>query len=88
MTREVLPAIRKTGGYMLKGADRNAVLEGAASKYPLPKTFSEALRMLADQVEENERLSAEITELRPKADVADRIAETDGSLALRKKQVA
>jgi prophage antirepressor-like protein len=30
VTDEVLPAIRKTGGYMLKGADRQAIQEGPA----------------------------------------------------------
>ncbi len=83
VTREVLPAIRKTGGYMLKGADREKIAEGTTKEFRLPKDFADALRMLADQVERNEKLSAEVTELRPKAEVADRIAGTQGSFSLR-----
>ena len=36
VTAEVLPAIRKTGGYMLKGADRQAIQEGTTATIPLP----------------------------------------------------
>lgn len=34
VTREVLPAIRKTGGYMLAGADREAIHEGQDKDMP------------------------------------------------------
>ncbi len=34
LAREVLPAIRKTGGYMLQGADRSKIAEGETSEMP------------------------------------------------------
>jgi len=47
VVREVLPAIRKTGGYVLAGADPAAVEVGATEMMPLPATFTEALRFPA-----------------------------------------
>nr|WP_245421894.1 hypothetical protein [Rhodoplanes serenus] len=47
VVREVLPAIRKTGGYVLAGADPATVEVGAAEMMPLPTTFTEALRQHA-----------------------------------------
>lgn len=47
VVREVLPAIRKTGGYVLAGADPAAVEVGATEMMPLPATFTEALRQHA-----------------------------------------
>lgn len=49
VTSEVLPSIRKTGGYHL------------------PQTYAEALRELAVRVEQNEKLLAENSEMKPKA---------------------
>lgn len=46
MTSEVLPAIRKNGKY-----------EYGSRK--IPQTYSDALRMLADEVDKNERLVSE-----------------------------
>ena len=46
-TREVLPAIRTTGGYMLAGADRVKIHEGDTETMPLPATYQEAPRLLA-----------------------------------------
>ncbi|MBS7705189.1 BRO-N domain-containing protein [Chelatococcus asaccharovorans] len=34
VTREVLPAIRKTGSYVLQGADRSTVAESSVSEMP------------------------------------------------------
>jgi prophage antirepressor-like protein len=39
---EVLPSVRKTGGYALKGADRAKVGEGTTATIPLPTTLAEA----------------------------------------------
>lgn len=44
VTSEVLPAIRKTGGYSLA----------------IPKTYSEALRQLADTIEEKEKIKHQL----------------------------
>lgn len=49
---KVLPTLRKTGSYTCKG-----------SKYELPQTFAEALRMLADSVEAREQLEAQNAQL-------------------------
>ena len=49
---KVLPALRKTGSYTCK-----------SSKYELPQTFAEALRMLADSVEAREQLEAQNAQL-------------------------
>ena len=52
VTSKVLPALRKTGSYTCKD-----------SKYELPQTFAEALRMLADSVEAREQLEAQNAQL-------------------------
>jgi len=43
--KEVLPAIRKTGGCMLKGADREKIAEGTTKEFRLPKDFADALEL-------------------------------------------
>ena len=57
ITSEVLPTIRKTGTYSTAPA--------------LPQTYKEALLELVAKVEENERLTEQIAQLEPKADLAD-----------------
>jgi prophage antirepressor-like protein len=66
MTREVLPAIRETGGYMLAGADRSAICERGTEVMPLPTSFADALRQhaetlikLADEQEAHARTEAD-----------------------------
>ena len=54
---EVIPTIRKTGGYHL------------------PQTYSEALRALADQAEQMERLAIENKGMKPKADYFDALVD-------------
>lgn len=63
ITHDVIPSIRKTGGYNL------------------PQTYAEALRALADQAEQAEKLRIENTELqqaniemKPKAEFFDAVA--------------
>lgn len=63
VTSQVLPAIRKTGGY------------GA---FPVPKTLSEALRLAADIEDKRAALVAENAVLRPKAELTDRISTASG----------
>src|SRR5690606_26000248 len=63
---EVLPAIRKTGRYEVQPA------------YRLPQSYSEALRELADQVERNEQLQAELEQAAPKAHSWDVLASAHG----------
>lgn len=52
VTHDVLPQIRKTGSYSIPG------------QYYIPKTYSDALRLAADAIEEN-------NVLRPKAEMHD-----------------
>lgn len=57
ITHDVIPQIRRTGGYHL------------------PQTYPEALRALADQAEEMERLALENKEMQPKAEYFDALVE-------------
>ena len=59
VTSEVLPSIRKTGGYSMQAK--------------LPASYAEALRELADTVEQKERLALENAELKPKAEFYDTV---------------
>ena len=61
---EVLPSLRETGNYSLNDNFPN-----------LPKTFSEALRALADEVEKNEALEKEISLMKPKAEYFDKLVD-------------
>jgi len=56
---EVLPSLRKTGSY---STDR---------QYKIPKSFSEALYLAAEQTEELEKANAELEVARPKAALVD-----------------
>lgn len=60
---EVLPSIRKTGSYSIQ--------------HKLPQTYKEALIELIAQVEENEKLQIENTELKPKGEFYDAVAGSD-----------
>lgn len=63
---EVLPTIRKTGSFSIE------------QQFEIPKTLSEALRLAADQAEEIEELKHENAVLMPKAQIHDKIADSDG----------
>lgn len=76
ITHEVLPAIRKTGGYQAT----------PAPEFQIPKTLSGALALAAKLEEEREALACKVAEqdeeiafLEPKALFADRVAGADGS---------
>ena len=71
VTHEVLPAIRRTGSYSM------------APTHPLPRTFSEALRELADAVEQRDAAEQRITELQPSADAWEKLADSKGDYPLR-----
>lgn len=47
------------------------------TQFKLPTTYKEALQQLLTQVEENERLQLENTELKPKADYHDKVLDTE-----------
>lgn len=64
ITHEVIPQIRKTGGYHL------------------PQTYQEALRALADKVEQNEKLAAENAKLLPKAEFFDAVTDSKSAISI------
>lgn len=64
ITHDVIPQIRKTGGYNL------------------PQTYAEALRALADKAEQAERLKIENTEMKPKAEFFDAVADSRDAISL------
>ena len=79
VTSEVLPALRKTGSYTCK-----------SSKYELPQTFAEALRMLADSVEAREQLEAQNAQLaareaenQPKVDFYEAVKKSESTCLVR-----
>ncbi|WP_133965128.1 Rha family transcriptional regulator [Eubacterium limosum] len=48
----------------------------------LPKDFSSACRMLADQFEENQRLNEQVLEMKPKTEYLDTLLKTDNLLTV------
>ena len=67
VTAEVLPSIRKTGGYV----------------YSVPQTLPEALRLAADLAEQRNEAQAKLAIAKPKAAALDRIAtHAEGSLCI------
>jgi prophage antirepressor-like protein len=67
VTHEVLPSIRKTGGY---------------GQYRLPQSYTEALRMLADEVERREQLEQQHQAMLPKAEQFDFFMSAKGAQAM------
>lgn len=70
VTREVLPAIRKTGGY-------------AVAARRLPQSYAEALRELAGTVERAEYAERELADAAPKAEAWQVLASTEGDYSVR-----
>jgi anti-repressor protein len=66
----VLPQIRRTGKY-----------DGAAAL--LPQSMPEALRMLADQYEQNAQLSVQLAEAAPKVQYYDTVADSKDAVPMR-----
>lgn len=79
VTREVLPQIRRTGSYSVSATP--------ASRFEIPKTHAEALRMAAEQMERADAAEAlavqqgeELESARPKAEYVDEFVKGDGDL--------
>lgn len=72
VTSEVLPTIRKTGGYSM----------APAPALVLPQSLSEALRLAADLAEQKEQLAAENAILAPKAEQFQALMEAKGSYSV------
>ena len=64
VTSEVLPEIRRTGAYQSSGLQE------------IPKSYSEALRALADEVEEKSQLQLANSEMKPKAAFYDAVIQS------------
>jgi prophage antirepressor-like protein len=73
VTRDVLPTIRKTGGYAMKGADTTALVPSTREAAPLPLELAEALGMAVGQALAPvlEKLTALIAAQRTSETVAD-----------------
>lgn len=69
VTHDVLPTIRKTGGY-------------GTVAHALPQSYADALRELASTVEERDVARAELAEAAPKADAWNTLAAADGDFAV------
>lgn len=69
VTSEVLPEIRKNGRYSLETP-------------ALPATYAEALRTLADKVEQNERLALKVAQDAPKVEFFDTVTASTAEISL------
>lgn len=75
VTGEVLPALRRTGTY--------SVATPPPPQFDLPKTFSEALRLLADTHEQAEALKLQVEEQRPAVEFVEHYVQTEGTFGIR-----
>lgn len=69
---EVLPALRQSGSYSIQQQSNSSLPQ-------LPQTFQDALRLLADSIDQNERLQQENQVLLPKAEQYDTFMDTEGN---------
>lgn len=74
VTAEVLPTLRKTGTY---------TAPQAVPPFDLPKSFSEALRLLADTHDQAEALKLTVTAQQPAVEFVDRYVNADGLFGIR-----
>jgi prophage antirepressor-like protein len=68
VTSEVLPAIRKTGGYEIAPA--------------IPQTYADALQLAADQARQIEAQAVALAEAAPKVEAWDHLASAEGDYAV------
>lgn len=64
---DVLPAIRKTGNY-------------SVTKYNLPTTFQDALRQLAESIDQKEAMQLQLDSQKPKVDFYDAVANSNDTM--------
>ena len=76
VTSEVLPTLRRTGTYSVLPAP-------PAPAFDLPKTFSEALRLLADTHDQAEALKLQVESQRPAVEFVESYVHAAGSFGLR-----
>lgn len=70
---DVLPQIRKTGSYKQR----------KQTKFAVPTTLADALRLAADEAEKNEKLQLENAEMKPKALFADAVRGSTNSCLVK-----
>jgi prophage antirepressor-like protein len=70
ITNDVIPSIRKTGSY-------------SVDKYKLPASYAEALRELADTVEQRDQLQLENTKNKPKVEFYNAVASSNNLLDIQ-----
>lgn len=66
--------------------DRMTMLEAQAEalgRFNLPRSYSEAMRLAADEMEKREALQTQLALAAPKAEICDRIADAEGSISIR-----
>jgi len=71
VTAEVLPSIRKTGGY------------GTQNSHPIPATYAQALMLAAQQAEKLEQQQALIAHQKPAVEFLERYVEARSTKSLR-----
>lgn len=76
VTGEVLPSLRRTGTFTV-------LPDPPKPAYELPKTFSEALRLLADTHDQAESLKHQIEAQRPAVAFVEHYVQAEGTFGLR-----
>lgn len=70
VTSEVLPSIRRTGSFSIQ------------TKFNVPTTFAEALRLAADQQEKIEAQAKQLEEQKPKVEFFDTVADSKTAISM------
>lgn len=83
VTSEVLPAIRKTGGYMVTKQDDTPEMIMARAVMVAQDTIKRHEQRMRELENDNKRKSAEITVMRPKADFYDTIMGTGKTIEMK-----
>ena len=66
--------------------DRMTELEAQAqamARFHIPQSYAEAMRLAADEMEKREAAETQLAIAAPKAEICDRIADAEGSVAIR-----
>lgn len=83
VTSEVLPAIRKTGGYMVTKQDDTPEMIMARAVMVAQDTIKRHEQRMRELENDNKRKSAEITVMRPKAEFYDTIMGTGKTIEMK-----
>lgn len=83
ITSEVLPAIRKTGGYMVTKQDDTPEMIMARAVMVAQDTIKRHEQRMRELENDNKRKSAEITVMRPKAEFYDTIMGTGKTIEMK-----